>query len=279
MENRVKIDKIHYQTFKGGSKTYFNSSIFFPEEVRRDVFILYGFVRTADDLVDAVPQDVEGFGSFRRRYKAGLSGKPTGDVIIDSFVDLLRRRNLDPEWAEAFLCAMELDLNKKSYTSLEEILEYTYGSAEVVGLFMARLMNLHTDYNPFARMLGRAMQYINFIRDIEEDRNMGRRYLPSLKEAPLDSLDPEFTRAHPDSFEAFVRHHIGLYNQWQTQAEEGFSFIPRRYLIPIKTASDMYKWTARRIETHPPVVYEKKAKPGKMRILLKVLGNALWRGR
>ena len=274
----MKIDRIHYQTFKGGSTTYFSSSIFFPESIRRDVFILYGFVRTADDFVDAVPQDAEGFLSFRQRYEESLSGKTTDDVIIDTFVDLMKRKNIDPAWTEAFLGSMALDLEKKSYTSLEEILEYIYGSAEVIGLFMARLMDLHPDSHPSAQLLGRAMQYINFIRDIEEDRNLGRRYLPSLEEAPLDSLDPEFTRIHPERFETFVRHHLGLYRQWQKEAERGFAFIPRRYLVPIKTASDMYNLTARIIEKRPLVVYEKKVKPTKLRIILRVLGNALSRG-
>ena len=57
--------ELHYETFRQGSKTYFNSTRFFPEPVRSDVFLLYGFVRTADDFVDAVPQDRNGFERFR----------------------------------------------------------------------------------------------------------------------------------------------------------------------------------------------------------------------
>ena len=154
------MNAIHKQTFKKGSKTYFNSSLFFPEAIRRDVFTLYGFVRVADDYVDQVPQDAKGFYAFKERYQRALAGEQTGDLIIDSFVALSERKKFPQEWAEAFLSAMEADLSKKKYPTVEASLEYIYGSAEVIGLFMARIMNLEEESYWSARMLGRAMQYI-----------------------------------------------------------------------------------------------------------------------
>ena len=56
-----------YSLFKKGSKTYFYSTIFFPKKVKEEVFILYSFLRKADDYVDAIPQDAEGFYDFRER--------------------------------------------------------------------------------------------------------------------------------------------------------------------------------------------------------------------
>jgi phytoene synthase len=169
---------------------------------------------------------------------------------------------------------MELDLTKKNYDTLEESLEYIYGSAEVIGLYMARLMDLPPDSHPYAQLLGRSMQYINFIRDLDEDRRLGRRYLP-LADTPLGSLEPGYIREHPEQFRAFLRHHLGYYKQWQREAEEGFRFIPRRFRIPIRTASDMYNWTARVIESDPLVVFRRKVKPSRARILARILGNAL----
>jgi len=270
----VSLEQIHYETFKQGSKTYFNSSLFFPPAVRRDVFALYGFVRVADNYVDSVPQDPEGFHRFTEAYRKALRGSPVGDPIIDAFVELGRRKDFDPAWTEAFLHSMELDLSKKEYNKLEETLEYIYGSAEVIGLFMAKLLDLVPDSYPHAERLGRAMQYINFIRDIDEDRTLGRRYLP-LQDTPLKRLDKEYAQNHPEEFNEFLRHHLARYKVWQREAEAGFRYIPRRYLIPIKTASDMYNWTARRIEQEPMLVFQRKVKPAKLRIWLAVLANAL----
>lgn len=267
---------LHRETFRRGSKTYHTSSFFFPPPVRRDVFALYGFVRVADDFVDSTPQDVAGFTMFRDRYHEALrrpDGR-TGDPIVDAFVELARRHAFPPEWAEGFLHAMELDLGRRVYRTQEETLEYVYGSAEVIGLSMARLLGLPEASYPHAMMLGRAMQYINFIRDIDEDRLLGRSYLPWNGPA-VRLTDPLYARAHEEEFRRYIEHHVTLYVDWQRLAEQGFRYIPRRALIPIKTASDMYLWTGEVIRRNPLVVFERKVKPTRRRIVLRVLRNAL----
>ncbi len=259
--------------FQRGSKTYFNSSIFFPKEVRDRVFTLYAFVRRADDFVDTLPQDREGFYAFREAYRKALQGTPSNDPIIDPFVALSQECGFDKAWTEAFLSAMEADLYKKTYETLEETLQYMYGSAEVVGLFMSRILALPEEAYSSARMLGRAMQYINFCRDVAEDHALGRRYLP------LDGADPRiveesYARKHPEEWSRFIRHHLKQYRTWQEEALSGYRFIPYRYLIPIRTAADMYFWTALQIERNPFSVFERKVKPSRLRIFLRILRNA-----
>ncbi len=264
----------HYQAFKEGSTTYFNSSLFFPPEVREEVFYLYGFVRIADNYVDELPQDVEGFYRFRDAYLAARGGRPANDPIIDRYVELEARKNFDPAWTEAFLSSMEADLKKSEYNSLEETLAYIYGSAEVIGYFMSRILGLPEEALPAAAMQGRAMQYINFIRDIKEDLELGRRYLP-LEGSDLPTLDEAYVREHPQQFIDFHMQQISLYRGWQAEAQEGYRFIPKRYRIPIRTAAEMYLWTARSIERDPLVVYRRKVKPAKGRIILELIKNIL----
>ncbi len=268
------IDTVHVDTFRRGSKTYFNSSRFFPPEVKEDVYVLYGFVRKADDFIDKLPSDIGGFYRFKESYRNALEGVPSGDLIIDSYVDLCRRKQFEPEWTEAFLASMEMDLFKSIYQSLDETLEYIYGSAEVIGLFMAKILGLPEESYFSAQMLGRAMQYINFIRDIDEDMTFGRRYLP-LEDTSLRSFDRETPEKDPVGFQLYMDHHLQKYRQWQHMAEKGFRYIPKRYRIPIMTASEMYGWTAERIRKNPCVVFEKKVKPGKVRIVFNILKNFL----
>ncbi|MFP4330349.1 MAG: phytoene/squalene synthase family protein [Alkalispirochaetaceae bacterium] len=267
-------DAIHYATFKTGSKTYFNSSVFFPRDVRDDVFVLYGFVRVADNYVDQIPQDAEGFREFCRAYRGAVRGVPSGRVIIDSYVELSERHGFPQGWTDAFLASMEMDLTKKEHRTLEESLEYIYGSAEVVGLFMSKILGLPEDAYPAAQMLGRAMQFINFIRDIAEDNQLGRIYLP-LGESSLEDLSLQSAEASPEEFRSFISRQLDRYRQWQQEAERGYRYIPKRYLVPIKTAGDMYNWTAEIIATDPFIVYRRKVKPRRGRILAQVLRNAL----
>jgi phytoene synthase len=255
--------------FKKGSRTFFNSSRFFPKAVREDVSILYGFLRTADDLVDAVPQRADEFRSFDTRFREARAGGPTGDPIIDRFAALEKRRGFDPSWTDAFLHAMALDLVKRRYARIEETLEYVHGSAEVVGLMTASLMGLPPEAFPPAAMLGRAMQYINFLRDIAEDNGFGRTYLPAaeMSRFGLSGLGPEAAARAPEAFRSFVRAELDRYRGWQAEAERGFRYLPRRLLVPVRTASKMYKWTAARISSDPFIVFRTKVKPSRWRIL------------
>ena len=258
--------------FSKGSKTYFTASLFFPADIRRDVFVLYAFVRTADDFVDSVPQNRRDFYKFKELYNSSLrNGKKTGNEIIDNFIDLLKRKKFKPEWVNAFLESMELDLRKKKYKTIDETLHYIFGSAEVIGLFMSRILDLPKKADKHAQMLGRAMQMINFIRDIAEDNSFGRVYLPLT--GKVKSLDYSFASSHKADFEVFIRQKSILYKKWQKSAEEGYKYIPKRYLVPIKTAADMYLWTASEIEKKPMIVYERKVKPSRWRILKTLIAN------
>lgn len=266
-----------YSLFKKGSKTYFYSTLFFPKKVKEEVFILYSFLRKADDYVDAIPQDAEGFYSFQERYKEAWKGHHTGDVVVDSFAQLSRDKKFDEKWTQAFLKSMEMDITKTQYQDLDELLTYLYGSSEVVGLFMAKIMGLSPDSYPAARYLGRAMQYINFIRDINEDLDLGRVYFPQedLERYGLGSLQPDEARKNPEGFRSFVNKQLDTYLDWQAKAEAGFKYIPYRYLIPVKTASDLYKWTGTQIRKDPQVVFQRKVKPSLPKIVTNVFTNSL----
>ena len=104
---------VQAQVFKAGSTTYFNSSLFFPPAMRAEVFALYGFVRVADNFVDAVPQEAEAFRRFVARYRAARAGPPADDAIIDDFTALARRLEFEPAWTDAFLASMEADLTQR----------------------------------------------------------------------------------------------------------------------------------------------------------------------
>ncbi len=275
MSGRVQmVTELHRRTFRSGSRTYFNSSRFFPRAVRDDVFALYGFVRRADDYVDSIPQDSDGFVAFRERYERAARGNPADDPLIDSFVELSERKNFDPEWTKAFLHSLELDLTKQVHATIEESLTYIYGSAEVIGLFMAKILDLSNEASESARMLGRAMQFIIFIRDIAEDTRLGRTYLP-ISECPLKSLSESEVRESPEEFRIFVSNQLKRYSEWQERAEAGYRYLPHRYLVPIRTAGDMYKWTARKIAADPFVVFDRAVKPGRLRIVTRALKNMI----
>jgi Phytoene/squalene synthetase len=172
---------------------------------------------------------------------------------------------------------MEKDMKKVRMQSLANTLEYMYGSAEVIGLMIAKILKLPKKSYKYAKMLGRAMQYANMIRDIDEDNSLGRTYIPieHIKKHGLTSLNKEDVLKNKEKFEKLIRYEIKFCRKWQSEAEKGFDYIPKRLLIPIRTSSDMYKWFTNEIYKNPLIVFEKKVKPSKTRIIMTAAKNAI----
>lgn len=272
------IESTAYAIFKTRSRTFFLSSLFFPKRLRHDVFTLYSFVRTADDFVDSLPPRSDEFFSFKKSFETAYRNeKPSGQPLIDDFVALMRRTDISYAWIEAFFAAMTDDLSKKNYTTFEELEAYMYGSAEVIGLCMCKLIGLPTETHSEARSLGRAFQYINFIRDLAEDIALGRQYIPleTRKYFGFDMLSKESASKRPEQFARLIRGEIARYRSWQRDGKRGFRHIPRRFLIPIKTAAESYEYTAHKIERNPQIVFECAVKPSAPRLFLTLLGNIL----
>ncbi len=269
--NTIQNDRV----FKKGSTTYFYSSQFFPLDIKNDVSALYRFVREADDLVDNIPQKKEEFFQFRDETYSALLEKEANNETIIQFRQLYRKYDFDISTVKAFLSSMESDLGSVNCITLSDTQSYMYGSAEVIGLFMSKILKLPSESYLHAQLLGKSMQYANFIRDIKEDLSLNRNYLPRIEqeEFNLTSLEYDDVKKRPEQFINFIKKQINHYRFWQQEAEHGFKFIPLRYRIPIQTASDMYKWTINSIEKDPMIVYQHKVKPKRARIILRILVN------
>lgn len=267
------VSKKIFNIFRKGSKTYFLSSLFFPANVRADVFYLYAFVRKADDFVDSIPQKKRQFKNYRDKFDKIWQGQNTTDDVISPFVSMCKRVKIEKEIVDSFLDSMQMDLKKTDYNTLDETVSYMYGSAEVIGIMMAKIMHLSKDSYKYAKLLGRAMQYANFIRDIQIDNELNRQYLPKniSKKFGLADLSYNSYLKNPKGFKRFIHSQIKTFETWQKQAEEGFVYIPKRYRVPIKTASDMYIWTMQEIKKDPSIVYRTQKKPN----TFGVVGNGI----
>lgn len=266
---------IFRRIFKKGSRTYFYSSIFFPEKVKEDVFILYSFVRTVDDFVDSIPQQKKRYSEFKKEFHRAIKKNNSQNIIIFSFVELMHRKKIPLQYVHEFFASMEKDLQSKQYRTLSDTLGYMYGSAEVIGLMMAKILELPKKSYKGAQLLGRAMQYANFIRDIDEDLKLGRCYIPKqlLQQHDLTSLDL-YKTSDVHALEACIREQIHLALSWMYEARNAFIYIPFRYRVPIQTATDMYQWTLKNIKKEPTVVYSKKVKPSIARIIYTIVKTA-----
>jgi phytoene synthase len=121
------------------------------------------------------------------------------------------------------------------------------------------------------------MQYINFIRDVDEDVELGRCYFPQseLVKYGLVELTYKCAYTHPATYREFIEAQLAYYNQWQTEAIKGFKYIPYGQRIALRTAVDMYNWTANKLAQDPFIVFDKKVKPSKYRVVARAIVRSL----
>ncbi|MBB6475392.1 phytoene/squalene synthase family protein [Sphaerisporangium rubeum] len=171
-------------------RSYYLATLLLPAWKRRHVHALYGFARYADEIVDAfgVTGDREkALDALATRLRDALDGEPVDDPVLPAFTHTVRSFGVAHGDIEAFLRSMRADLTVTRYQTYDDLLEYMEGSAAVIGTMMLPVLEampgaLGAAREP-ARQLGLAFQLTNFLRDVAEDLERGRVYLP------LDDLD------------------------------------------------------------------------------------------
>lgn len=262
--------RICRELFRKHSVTYYYSTWFFPKSIRHDVYVLYAFVRLADEIVDnPSTEPTIALNEFRQMWHRAWDGDSVDHPVISTFVTLAKRHHFDHIWIDAFLHSMEQDLTKTHYSSKEDLLTYVYGSADVIGLMMARIMHVPDDALPAAQALGTYMQLINFVRDIKEDGERGRIYIPQdmLQQAGVNldvwmdaSKDTEKKRLLVADMLSWI------HSVYQT-AHTGFARIPGRSRFAVRLASNLYTHVGNRIASDPLLPFTTSIRTTKLLVL------------
>jgi len=166
-------------------RTYYLATRLLPGWKRRHVHALYGFTRYADDIVDEtadlpVADRAARLATWSARFLAGLAGEPVDDPLLPAVLHTIRVFDLDPGDFDLFLRSMAMDLTLTEYEKYDDLLAYMDGSAAVIGTMMLPVLESAdpSAAREPARQLGLAFQLTNFIRDVAEDLDRGRIYLP-----------------------------------------------------------------------------------------------------
>ena len=171
-------------------KTYYLATLLLPPVKRPFVHALYGFARYADEIVDDLAstlseqEKADWLASWGSAFLADVERGWSDDPICMAVVDTVRRWEIPVAHFEAFLHSMTMDLTVTEYRTYDDLYEYVYGSAAVIGLQMVPILEpTAPEAYDRAKDLGVAFQLANFIRDVNEDLDRGRVYLP------LDELE------------------------------------------------------------------------------------------
>jgi 15-cis-phytoene synthase len=182
---------------RGGSKSFYLSSLALPQRVRVPATALYAFCRVADDAIDNSTQPARALADLQERLDAVYAGTPRADVADRALAAVVHDAQLPRVLIDALLEGFAWDAQGRRYETIEDLHAYGARVAGAVGAMMALVMETR-DARSLARAseLGVAMQLTNIARDVGEDARNGRLYLPLawMREA---GLDPEAWLADP----------------------------------------------------------------------------------
>ena len=229
-------------------KTYFLATLLLPKAKRPFVHALYGFARFTDEIVDNLSSTLTEFEKAQTLHTWGdkilvdLKSGTSNDAIGRALIDTVQRFAIPHAHFEAFLHSMAMDLVVQEYETYDDLMEYVYGSAAVIGLEMVPILGaLDERAYESARKLGIAFQLANFIRDVDEDLDRGRIYLPiqelaqyGVSREMLESrvLTPEIVNA--------LKFQIQRVRQLQHEATPGIQFLSPTSRPCIQAASELY---------------------------------------
>jgi phytoene synthase len=249
-------------------KTYYLATLLLPPAKRPFVHALYGFARYADEIVDDLvstlsdSEKAESLQNWGSSVLADIKAGRSHDHIGAALVDTVNRFNIPISYFEAFLKSMQMDLTITHYQSYEDLMEYVYGSAAVIGLQMLPILGtLSDEAYVAAEKLGVAFQLANFIRDIGEDLDRGRIYIP-LQELAKHGVTRQMLeeRTLTPEIKSALKEQIARVRRLQAEADSGIKLLAPESRACIEAASELYCGIVDEVEKIDYEIFKKRAK-------------------
>lgn len=247
--------------FRFGSTYFWAASVLAPAQ-RRHVHALYAFCRYADDIVDGAAfhgNRQRALNEFGNLFFEDLTRGHSNDPVLAAVVATVVQLEIDPECFRRFLNSMHMDFTKSTYDTFEDLMLYMDGSAAVIGEMMLPVLEPSSScaVEP-ARKLGIAFQLTNFWRDIAEDLDRGRVYLPQSTLQRFDA-NPYARHVTPEWRDA-LRYEIERARGIYREADVGLDYLSGRSRECVSAASRLYSGILDRIEANDYDVFSQRAR-------------------
>lgn len=268
-----------------GSKSFAAASRLFDPETRRSAVMLYAWCRHCDDVIDGQeggrdaapvsPAEVRArLAGLIDQTHAVYAGQPATTPAFAAFQDVVRRHDLRQVYALDHLAGFAMDVEDRQYLRLEDLFEYCYHVAGVVGLMMAQVMGVQDEQTlDRACDLGMAFQLTNIARDIVEDAAIGRCYLPQEWLTELDIARERMTEpAFRPALAVLASRLVQLAEPFYQSAEAGIGALPWRSGWAVATASGVYREIGVKVQAAGAAAWDERvstSKADKLRLVVK----------
>lgn len=254
------------------AKTFYMATRFLPNDKQRGIFAIYGLCRYLDDLVDeaedlihdqkiTIDQVEEKLKLFKQRLIDVYDGKIVDDPILTAFSDTLKKYKISIELPFLLMEGVKMDLVKDRFETFEEVYDYSYKVASVVGLMTSEVFGyINNDALDYAVDLGIAMQLTNILRDVGEDLRRGRIYIPQDDLKKFDITEEElFEGEVNEKFTSLMKFQIERTNEYYSKADLGIPLLSSDSRLPVYLARHNYSRILDKIEDNKYNVFDNRA--------------------
>lgn len=242
--------------------SFYSAAQFLPEGKRNAAYALYGFCRATDTIVDS-----EKTPSFKKKelenwkntLHAEWNGEKTNNLIIHAFVATSKEYSIPQELGFALIGGLEKDLYQSIHTDFDSLYEYCYAAGGIPGLFMAHIIHAPREIHSSAVALGIGMQLTNILRDIKEDHQNGRVYLPQdeMNQFGYSNEDIQNEKLN-NAFRNLMNFQIARAREYYTEAERALASIQPESRLTIQLCLTYYREILSQIETANADIYTQR---------------------
>ena len=248
---------------KRNAKNFYYGICVLPEKRKRSLCAFYAFTRLCDDVSDnqnkPASEKNKEFSIIRNRLESLFVEKPS-DIFWLALRDTIKRYKINPGYLFDVINGTEMDLKKNRYKDTEELNKYCYLVAGSVGIVTLHILGVNNEEAfGYGKMMGRAFQYTNILRDIIEDKKNGRIYLPStlLDKYSYSESDIDNKKVNKNFFD-LINELVQYTRQSYKEGEKVFYYIHNyRCRLSVSIMSAIYYSLLEKISRTPSIILTK----------------------
>jgi phytoene synthase len=259
------------QLAKQTGKNFYYSFLTLPAEMRRDMCVLYAFMRITDDIGDDesidLPERRQNLKVWKQSLESTLAGESAEHVIFPALLDIIQRRQIPVVYLYDVIEGVSQDLEPHRFESWHELEQYCYHVAGAVGLCCIHIWGFKgDDVHTSAVACGTAFQLTNILRDIAEDADRGRVYLPQEDLRQFGYTEDDLKNGvNDDRFRALMQYEVARARQYYEQAEELFASLSKEGQPILRAMIRIYGGLLDQIEARNYDVYSSRVSLSKMK--------------
>lgn len=225
------------------AKSFYLAAQFLPKEKREAAYAIYAFCRVSDNIVDHPGKHPQAeLDEWKAATKDAFAKGKSNQPVLDAFVKTCQAYAVPNSYAFELLDGMQLDLEKNRYETFDELYDYCYRVASIPGLMMTHVFGYE---DPLAKShaveLGIAMQLTNILRDLHEDYQNGKIYLPQEELRRFGCIESDFGKEKmKNELQQLVLFQVSRANEYYQKSQQGIRMISPDSRLGVMLCRELY---------------------------------------